>query len=173
MLARSCTARAPNGAALATATRRPTAFTISAVHRPARRASLVPRAQDPAAAAAAAPSVAESSTDIPPGCSRYSVSLTKPLGIVLEENKATGAITVAEIVAGGSAEKNGEVAVGDVLIATSGYVRTTEQSYGEVTVRGGEQMVRLTVRGESFDTVLAAIGSVPGNMAVTLEFQRC
>jgi hypothetical protein len=31
---------------------------------------------------------------IPPGCSRYSISIKKPLGIVLEENKDSGVITV-------------------------------------------------------------------------------
>jgi hypothetical protein len=30
----------------------------------------------------------------PPGCSRYAISLKKPLGLVLEQNKATLAITV-------------------------------------------------------------------------------
>lgn len=170
MLARSCTARAPTAAALAPGPRRTVSSAGCAPHRPARRAPQPPRAQDPAAAPASA---AESSVDLPPGCSRYSVELTKPLGIVLEENRATGSITVAEVVPGGAADKTGEVAVGDVLLATSGYVRTTEQTYGEIVVRGGEQMVRLSARGESFDTVLAAIGSVPGNMAVKLEFQRC
>ena len=110
---------------------------------------------------------------IPPGCSRYELSITKPIGLVLEERKDTRSIVVAEIVPGGSADKTGLVNVGDILIATQGYTRTTEQVYGEIVVRGGEKMVRLNVRGEKFDTVMAAIGSIPGNMAVKLEFQRC
>lgn len=32
--------------------------------------------------------------DIPPGCSRYSISIKKPLGLVLEQNKSSGIITV-------------------------------------------------------------------------------
>jgi hypothetical protein len=123
---------------------------------------------DPAAAAAAA-----AADVVPPNCSRYKVSLTKPLGLVLEEDKSSGSIVVAEIIEGGAGERAGLIALGDALISTSGYTRTSEQVYGEIVVRGGEQMVRLAVRGESFDTVLAAIGSVPGAMQVELEFQRC
>jgi C-terminal processing protease CtpA/Prc len=120
------------------------------------------------------PSVAEQSIDqVPTGCSRYSVSLGKPLGLVLEENKSTGTIIVAEIIPGGNAEKSGVISVGDQLIATSGYTRTTEQTYNDITVRGGEQVIRLPVRGETFDTVLAAISSHPGNFQVKLEFQQC
>jgi hypothetical protein len=65
----------------------------------------LPRAQDPSVAPA------EDSIDdgVPRGCSRYSVLLFKPLGIVLEENTATGAITVAELVTDGNADKSGEV----------------------------------------------------------------
>jgi hypothetical protein len=32
------------------------------------------------------------------------------------------------------------------------------QVYGEITVRGGEQVVRVAVRGQKFNTVMAAIG---------------
>lgn len=38
---------------------------------------------------------------------------------------------------------------------------------------GGEQIVRVMVRNESFDTIMAAIGSHPGNIPVVLEFQQC
>lgn len=48
---------------------------------------------------------------VPPGCSRYSISIKKPLGIVLEQNKDTGVITVAEISPEGNAAKTGLVAV--------------------------------------------------------------
>ena len=47
------------------------------------------------------------------------------------------------------------------------------QTYGGVNVRAGMETVRLLTRGESFDTVIAAIGSVPGHMPVTLEVQKC
>ena len=33
----------------------------------------------------------------PPGCSRYSLSLKKPLGIIFEQWRDTGLITVAEV----------------------------------------------------------------------------
>ena len=139
-----------------------------------RRAIILPRAQDDAATKTETETAAATnSMDEFPGCSRYSVSLSKPLGIVLEENKTTGTITVAEIVPGGSAEKDGTVGVGDILIATNGLVKTTSQTYGEVVVQGGEQIVRMPVRGEKFDTVLAAIGSIPGNQKVVLDFMRC
>jgi len=119
-------------------------------------------------------SIAEKSIDeIPKGCSRYSVELNKPLGLVLEERKSTGTIVVAEITPEGNADNSGVITVGDQLIATSGYTRTREQTYGEITVPSGEQIIRLQVRGESFDTVLAAISSHPGNFKVKLEFQQC
>ena len=146
------------------------------IHRIPRRNSLVSitKAQQDTSNESSSPSLAEQSVDeIPKGCSRYSVALGKPLGLVLEEQKSTGSIVVAEIVPGGNAEKSGVISVGDQLIATSGYTRTTEQTYGEITVRGGEQIIRLPVRGESFDTVLAAISSHPGNFQVKLDFQQC
>ena len=81
---------------------------------------------------------------------------------------------VAEVIPGGNAAATGVIQPGDMLIATSGMTRVgREQMYGETVVRSGETFVRLQTQGESFDTVLAAIGSMPGSMKVTLEFQRC
>lgn len=81
---------------------------------------------------------------------------------------------MAEITPGGNADVAGVIQPGDMLIATSGMTRIgKEQMYGETVVRSGETFVRLQTQGESFDTVLAAIGSIPGNMKVTLDFQRC
>jgi len=48
---------------------------------------------------------------VPPGCSRYSISVKKPLGLVLEQNKDTGVITIVEIAPEGNAAKTGLVAV--------------------------------------------------------------
>lgn len=110
--------------------------------------------------------------DVPPNCARYTVNISKPLGLVMEET-ASGFIRVAEILPGGNAERIGLIQVGDVLIATSGNVKTTEQYYGEVRVQGGEKRVRILCRGESFDTVMAAIGSHLASDLVSLEFQRC
>ena len=38
------------------------------------------------------------------------------------------------------------------MIATSGYVYTTEQEYQGNTVRGGEQLVKMNVKGEVWET---------------------
>lgn len=100
------------------------------------------------------------------------MTLSKPLGLVLEMNEKTGNVIVAQVQEGGNAEKSGMVKEGDILVSTTGYTRTTEQVYGETRVQGGERVVRLTVRGESFDTVLAAIGSHPASIPVTLELRR-
>ena len=40
-------------------------------------------------------------------------------------------------------------------------------------MRGGEEVVRMSVRGQRFETVMAAIGSHPGNFTVKLELERC
>uniref|UniRef100_A0A7S1J6Z2 PDZ domain-containing protein n=1 Tax=Eutreptiella gymnastica TaxID=73025 RepID=A0A7S1J6Z2_9EUGL len=107
-----------------------------------------------------------------PGCMRYKVTLKKPMGLVLEED-TNGGIWVAEIVPEGNADKDGTVKVGDQLIATSAVVRTTEAKYGEATVYGGEQRVRVPVLGEKFDTIMAAISTNPASQPPTLELQRC
>eukprot|EP01024_Parvocaulis_polyphysoides_P007419 TRINITY_DN12207_c0_g1_i1.p2 TRINITY_DN12207_c0_g1~~TRINITY_DN12207_c0_g1_i1.p2 ORF type:complete len:165 (-),score=17.47 TRINITY_DN12207_c0_g1_i1:314-769(-) len=117
----------------------------------------------------------QTSTDeheIPPGCSRYQIQLRKPLGLVLEETKE-GKIIVAEIVPEGSADQLGTITVGDELIATSGVTYSGSSDYGGAQVRTGQQVVRLNVNGERFETVMAAIGSHPGHIPVELEFQRC
>lgn len=110
--------------------------------------------------------------EIPPNCARYTVNIPKPLGLVMEET-ASGLIRVAEILSGGNAERTGLIQLGDVLIATSGNVKTTERYYGEVRVQGGEKRVRILCKGETFDTVMAAIGSHLASDLVSLEFQRC
>ena len=106
-------------------------------------------------------------------CLRYVVELKKPLGVVLEERKDGAGIFVVEVAEGGAAERDGQIKVGDELIACSGVVFTTSQSYNDVTVRGGEEVVRMSVRGQRFETVMAAIGSHPGNFTVKLELERC
>eukprot|EP00887_Chlorella_sp_A99_P001030 scaffold14.g1030.t1 len=69
--------------------------------------------------------------------------------------------------------RSGEVGIGDELIACSGRAFTSEAEYQGNVVRQGEVTVRVSVRSESFDTVMAAISSHPANLPVTLEFQRC
>lgn len=51
---------------------------------------------------------------------------------------------------------------GDQLIATSGVTYNSSDTYGEVNVKKGQEVVRLRVQGETFKTVSAAIGSHPG-----------
>uniref|UniRef100_A0A061R660 PDZ domain-containing protein n=1 Tax=Tetraselmis sp. GSL018 TaxID=582737 RepID=A0A061R660_9CHLO len=102
---------------------------------------------------------------------RYKVTLSKPLGVVLEEDRS-GSIYVAELIPDGNAIKSGLIREGDRLISTSGYVYTTEAEYQGNQVRGGERLVTLNVKGESFNTVMAAIGSHPGHVKVQLELER-
>eukprot|EP00877_Chromochloris_zofingiensis_P012017 jgi/Chrzof1/7069/Cz02g09180.t1 len=95
------------------------------------------------------------------------------MGIVLEENKATGSIVVVEISPDGTAAKAGVVSVGDQLVATSGVTYNKVTDYGGAQVKMGQEVVRLNALSESFKTVSAAIRSHPGHIPVTLEFQRC
>lgn len=128
------------------------------------RRSLVPRASGDADA--------EGSDTPPPGCSRYEIRIKKPLGLVLEEKKS-GGIFVAEIVPDGNAAKTGLVNVGDQLVSTSATVFNGTSDYGGVSVKSGEETIKFAVRGEKFDTVMAAIGSNMSQRLVTLEFQKC
>lgn len=77
-------------------------------------------------------------------------------GIVLEEDKA-GNIFVGGLVEDGNAAKSGLVDVGDQLIATSAIVYNDSETYQGVSVRKGMEVVRLSVRGERFETVIAAL----------------
>lgn len=108
----------------------------------------------------------------PPGCSRYTVNIKKPLGLVLEQDTKTLVLRVAELSPEGAAERAG-VGIGDQLIAVSGVVYGRTEEYGEVQVKKEQQRVRLSARGETLKTIGAAISSHPGNWQVTLEFQRC
>lgn len=111
--------------------------------------------------------------DVPPaGCSRIKVEFTKPLGIAFEEDKF-GNIFVDEVLEGGNAYKSGLIEAGDQLIATSAVVYGSEEDYQGVMVRKGMQIVRLNVRGERFETVMAAIGTHPAYIKVAMEFQKC
>jgi len=144
----------------------------SEVHRPIFRCSLGYLPHTCQRVRAAGASVDGKEDEIPPNCARYTVNISKPLGLVMEET-ASGFIRVAEVLPGGNAERIGLIQVGDIVIATSGNVKTTEQYYGDVRVQGGEKRVRILCKGESFDTVMAAIGSHLASDLVSLEFQRC
>lgn len=110
--------------------------------------------------------------EAPPGCSRYTVMLLKPLGIVLAED-GKGGIFVASVTAGGKAAAEGSVSQGDQLLACSGCISTRESMYGEIAVRSGEKIIRINAQSEDFSTVMAAIRSHPAGKHVRLEFQRC
>ena len=83
----------------------------------------------------------------PPGCSRYTVELRKPLGLALEEDGA-GGIKVAEVHADGNAALDGTIAAGDTLISTSAITWTRESEYQGNMVHSGEKRVVLNVQGE-------------------------
>ncbi|KAG0630520.1 hypothetical protein M758_1G184200 [Ceratodon purpureus] len=118
-------------------------------------------------------SASDDENDLPPaGCSRVKVDLKKPLGIAFEEDEF-GRMFVGEVIQGGNADKSGLVDAGDQLIATSAIVYGSEEEYQGVMVRKGMQKIRLNVRGERFETVIAAIGTHPYYVKVEMEFQKC
>jgi hypothetical protein len=118
--------------------------------RTAQRIAAAPRRSVTLRAAEKAQVSADDLT--PAGCERIRVSLKKPLGLVLEQNRTSGDIFVVEVLPDCSAAKDGRIAVGDQLIATSAIVYAKTEDYGGVSVKKGMQMVRLLVKGEKFDT---------------------
>eukprot|EP00892_Ulva_mutabilis_P006417 jgi/Ulvmu1/4147/UM019_0126.1 len=141
-----------------------------------RRELLVAQAE-PEAAVSAAPAGSDSEAErdsdkVPEGCSRYTVELSRPLGLVLEE-KGKGEIVVGDVPVGGQAAIQGMVQPGDLLISVTGVAYTKESNYQGATVRSGETRVTVNVRSEKFDTVMAAIGSHKAGQLVQLTFQRC
>lgn len=151
----------PRCATVATLRRVPDCVPRAAARPPSRRRAAAPGASEPVSA--------EDLT--PAGCERIRLSLKKPLGLVLEQNSATGDIFVVELL-DGSAARDGRVAVGDQLIATSAIVFEREEDYGGVSVKKGMTMVRLLCKGETFDTVMRAIGTHPGTQPVRSLGQR-
>ncbi|GLC51945.1 hypothetical protein PLESTB_000565600 [Pleodorina starrii] len=86
-----------------------------------------------------------------PGSRVFTISLQKPLGLVLAERAER--VVVESVNAGGHAAAAG-VAAGDVLLATSARPQV-DTSKG--TLRG--QLILLATAGEKFSTVTAAIRS--------------
>lgn len=84
---------------------------------------------------------------IPAGCSRYTVELTRPLGLVLEED-GNGGIKVVEVAEGGNGARAELISQGDSLISTSAYVYTRESEYQGNMVKSGEQFITLNIQGE-------------------------
>lgn len=63
--------------------------------------------------------------------------------------------------------------MGDQLLATSAMVFNSTEEYGGVSVKKGEETIMFQTMGEDFNTVMAAIGTVPSQRLVTLKFQKC
>ena len=82
----------------------------------------------------------EDDVKLPPGCSRYSIKVKRPLGLVLEEDKQ-GNIFVAEVIEDGNAAKTGLVN-GDQLLFVSAVVFNKTNDYGGVqeSWRGNHQV---------------------------------
>ena len=110
--------------------------------------------------AAAATSEGNDKDNIPPNCTRVSVEVKKPLGLILEED-GLGGIRVAEVIEEGNCAKTKLIQAGDKILAISAEIKTRTQDYGGVSVGSGEEMIRLQVQGEKFDTIMAAISSYP------------
>ena len=93
-------------------------------------------------------------------------TIKKPLGLVLEEGK-DGGVLVAEVAVGGNAEKSGaDVQVGDIVVGTSAVVLKKDAASGEYEREGYGQTpytnwetIEFDCNGQTFDTVMAAIGS--------------
>ena len=51
-------------------------------------------------------------------------------------------------------------------------MKLNKQDYGGVAVKGEQEIIRLAVAGERFETVVAAIGAHPGFIPVTLELEQ-
>ncbi|KAG8470982.1 hypothetical protein KFE25_009403 [Diacronema lutheri] len=91
----------------------------------------------------------------------YTVRLAKPLGIVFEEaevDKPLG-VRVAQVVAGGHADLNGRVCVGDELVSTSAVVFTDK--FGSGSFNNWERQMIACTRMD-FGSIMAAIGSNDG-----------
>jgi len=98
-----------------------------------------------------------------------------PIGPVTLRSRTRPPVTSIPLcfAADGNAAKAGLVSVGDQLLSTSALVFNSSSDYGGVSVKKGEETIKFAVRGEKFDTVMAAIGSNPSQRLVTLEFQKC
>lgn len=98
------------------------------------------------------------------GDQRFSVTLRKPMGMVLAEGK-NGEVFVESLVEGGNAAEEGSIQVGDVVRQTRAYVLKEGKS-GEYAKRGHGARpfedyipIMFDCDGEDFKTVMAAIAS--------------
>lgn len=106
------------------------------------------------------------------------VALKRPLGLTLGERARGGDVFVESVLPGGNAEKAG-VRTGATLAACSAVVLKDGES-GERPGYGGTpwlnyERVRFLCRGQSFDSVMGAIGSNDprkGYLDVVLELEE-
>ena len=125
------------------------------------------------AACASTPSEGGEQDDaIPANCTRVSVEVKKPLGLILEED-GLGGIVVVEVVSEGNSAKTKLIRKGDKILAISAQIKTRFQDYGGVSVGSGEEMIRLQVQGEKFDTIMAAISSYPSQKTMKIDVLKC
>jgi hypothetical protein len=109
---------------------------------------------------------------IPANCTRVSVEVKKPLGLILEED-GLGGIVVVEVVSEGNSAKTKLIRKGDKILAISAQIKTRTQDYGGVSVGSGEEMIRLQVQGEKFDAIMAAISSYPSQKTMKIDVLKC
>ncbi|KAK9817816.1 hypothetical protein WJX72_002663 [[Myrmecia] bisecta] len=111
----------------------------------------------------------------------YEVTLRKPLGMVLAEDRVGGATIVEELVPGGNADKSGVVAAGDVVKRCSAYVlKAGKESEFQSKGHGARpydnwERIMFDCTGQDFKTVMSAISSNNerwGIFNVTLELLR-
>lgn len=93
------------------------------------------------------------------------LTIKKPLGLVLAENPTTKEVFVEEITPGGNADQTGDVKVNDVVTKTSAIVLKSgkegsyeAEGYGQ-RVYDNWETVEFDCTGQDFATVMAAIGS--------------
>ncbi|KAK9811272.1 hypothetical protein WJX72_000996 [[Myrmecia] bisecta] len=95
------------------------------------------------------------------GSQLYTVSLSKPLGLVLAEQ---GKKVIVEKIADKGAAAKTDIQVGDVVRGTTARAKNTTQQTAMASEARMKQgllggLVLLNADGESFDTVMAAIDS--------------
>lgn len=116
-----------------------------------------------------------------PAAELITLTIKKPLGLVMSERKPSGEVFVEEIVPGGNAAATGLVAVGDVVAKTSAIVLKSGKEGEYSRVGHGQrpydnfETVEFDCAGQDFNTVMAAISSNNerwGFFTVTLTLRR-
>ena len=118
------------------------------------------------------PRAAQAALQLGASGAAYKLRLPTPLGIAFEEKEhdAQAGVVVAALVAGGNAERDGRVHVGDELLACSAVVLGGESAL--LTVGGGAQYTNwkrqiIPCTNIGFDEIMAALGSNSGRFGYT------